>query len=81
MRVRLPDEFLNSPQKMKAVMIHGTGLDLVPIQAAIGTRVAKICRSGFGMRVLAGERPNNFVNPEVWNSFRGRCHDQRPENR
>jgi D-3-phosphoglycerate dehydrogenase len=33
------------------------------------------------LRMLAGERPKNFVNPEVWNSFQGRFHEQRSENR
>ena len=33
------------------------------------------------LRMLAGERPKNFVNPEVWGSFQGRFHEQRPENR
>ncbi len=33
------------------------------------------------LRMLAGERPKNFVNPEVWSSFQGRFHEQRPENR
>lgn len=33
------------------------------------------------LRMLAGERPKNFVNPEVWNSFQGRFHEPRPENR
>ena len=33
------------------------------------------------LRMLAGERPKNFVNPEVWSRFQGRLHEQRPENR
>jgi D-3-phosphoglycerate dehydrogenase len=33
------------------------------------------------LRMLAGERPKNFVNPEVWNSFQGRFHEPSPENR
>jgi len=33
------------------------------------------------LRMLAGERPKNFVNPEVWNRFQERFHEQRPENR
>lgn len=33
------------------------------------------------LRMLAGERPKNFVNPEVWSSFQRRFHEQRPENR
>ncbi len=125
-RSRLPDDFFAAAVKMKAVTIHGTGLDLVPIGAAtergipvanlpggnaqsvaeycvlamlmlarnsfeittkirthpwdearglgvkaheiaamtvgivgvgeIGTRLAKICRHGFGMRVLGNQR-------------------------
>ena len=33
-RSRLPDDFFEHAKKIKAVMIHGTGLDLVPIKAA-----------------------------------------------
>ncbi len=33
------------------------------------------------LRMLAGERPRNFVNPEVWQRFRERFHEQRPEDR
>src|SRR5258706_5598830 len=33
-RSRLPDDFFEHAKNMKAVMIHGTGLDLVPIKAA-----------------------------------------------
>ena len=125
-RSRLPDDFFDFAGKIKAVTIHGTGLDLVPIGAAnergipvanipggnaqsvaeycvlamlmlarnafeittkirthpwdeartlgakaheisamtagivgvgeIGKRVAKICRTGFGMRVLGHQR-------------------------
>ena len=125
-RSRLPDDFFEFAGKIKAVTIHGTGLDLVPIEAAnergipvanipggnaqsvaeycvlamlmlgrnafeittkirthpwdetralgakaheiaaltagivgvgeIGRRVAKICRNGFGMRVLGNQR-------------------------
>ena len=125
-RSRLPDDFFDFAGKIKAVTIHGTGLDLVPIRAAtergipvanipggnaqsvaeycvlamlmlgrnafeittkmktnpwdetralgakaheisaltagivgvgeIGKRVAKICRNGFGMRVLGNQR-------------------------
>ena len=125
-RSRLPDDFFDFAKKIKAVTIHGTGLDLVPLRAAsergipvanipggnaqsvaeycvmamlllarnfseistsirskpwddtralgakaheiaamtagivgvgeIGRRVAKICRSGFGMRVLGNQR-------------------------
>jgi len=125
-RSRLPDDFFEHAKKIKAVMIHGTGLDLVPLKAAtergipvanipggnaqsvaeycvlamltlgrnafeitskirtrpwdetralgakaheiaamtvgivgvgeIGRRVAKICGSGFGMRVLGHQR-------------------------
>jgi len=125
-RSRLPDDFFEHAKKIKAVMIHGTGLDLVPLKAAserripvanipggnaqsvaeycvlamltlgrnafeitskiriqpwdetrllgakaheiaamtvgivgvgeIGKRVAKICGSGFGMRVLGNQR-------------------------
>jgi len=125
-RSRLPDDFFEHAKKIRAVMIHGTGLDLVPLKAAtergipvanipggnaqsvaeycvlsmltlarnafeittkirtrpwdetrllgakahemaamtvgivgvgeIGRRVAKICGSGFGMRVLGNQR-------------------------
>lgn len=125
-RSRLPDDFFDFAKNIKAVMIHGTGLDLVPLKAAsergipvanipggnaqsvaeycvmamlvlgrnfseidismrvkpwdetralgakaheifgmtagivgvgaIGGRVAKICRNGFGMRVLGNQR-------------------------
>ncbi len=33
------------------------------------------------LRMLAGERPKNFVNPEVWTKFHERFHEHRPENR
>jgi len=33
------------------------------------------------LRMLAGERPRNFVNPEVWSRFHERFHEQRPEDR
>ena len=33
------------------------------------------------LRMLAGERPKNFVNPEVWSRFQERFHEQRPDNR
>ena len=33
-RSRLPDDFFEHAKKIKAVMIHGTGLDLVPLKAA-----------------------------------------------
>lgn len=33
-RSRLPDDFFEYAKKIKAVMIHGTGLDLVPLKAA-----------------------------------------------
>ena len=125
-RSRLPDDFFEFAKKIRAVTIHGTGLDLVPLQAAtergipvanipggnaqsvaeycvlamltlarnafeittsiktrpwdetralgakahevaamtvgivgvgeIGKRVAKICRQGFGMKVLGNQR-------------------------
>src|SRR5258706_5460405 len=134
-RSRLPDDFFEFTEKMKAVTIHGTGLDLVPIKAAsergipvanipggnaqsvaeycvmammvlarnfpeihtsirtrqwdetrllgskaheiaamtagivgvgeIGKRVAKICRNGFGMRVLGNQRRLNRLPPEA----------------
>src|SRR5258706_1355445 len=134
-RSRLPDDFFEFTEKMKAVTIHGTGLDLVPIQAAsergipvanipggnaqsvaeycvlamltlgrnafeittrikthpwdetralgakaheiagmtagivgvgeIGKRVAKICRNGFGMRVLGNQRRLDRLPPEA----------------
>ena len=134
-RSRLPDDFFEFAKKIRAVMIHGTGLDLVPIPAAsergvpvanipggnaqsvaeycvmammvlarnlpeihssirskpwddtrllgakaheiagmtagivgvgeIGKRVAKICRSGFGMRVLGNQRRLDRLPPEA----------------
>jgi D-3-phosphoglycerate dehydrogenase len=134
-RSRLPDDFFDAAKKMKAVMIHGTGLDLVPVAAAtergipvanipggnaqsvaeycvmammvlarnfpeihssirtkqwdetrslgakaheiaamtvgvvglgeIGRRVAKICRGGFGMRVLGNQRRLDKLPPEA----------------
>jgi D-3-phosphoglycerate dehydrogenase len=134
-RSRLPDDFFDFATKMKAVTIHGTGLDLVPIAAAtergipvanipggnaqsvaeycvmailmlarnfpeihssirtkqwdetralgakaheiaamtvgivgvgeIGRRLAKICRSGFGMRVLGNQRRLDKLPPEA----------------
>jgi D-3-phosphoglycerate dehydrogenase len=33
------------------------------------------------LRMLAGERPKNFVNPEIWNRFQERFREQRPEDR
>ena len=43
-RSRLPDDFFDFARKVKAVTIHGTGLDLVPIRAATerGIPVANI---------------------------------------
>jgi D-3-phosphoglycerate dehydrogenase / 2-oxoglutarate reductase len=43
-RSRLPDDFFDFAQKIKAVTIHGTGLDLVPLAAATerGIPVANI---------------------------------------
>jgi D-3-phosphoglycerate dehydrogenase len=134
-RSRLPDDFFDFAKIMKAVTIHGTGLDLVPIEAAnhraipvanvpggnaqsvaeycvlamlmlgrnafeittkfrtqpwdearalgakaheigamtagvvgvgaIGSRVAKICRNGFGMRVLGTQRRLDRLPPEA----------------
>jgi D-3-phosphoglycerate dehydrogenase / 2-oxoglutarate reductase len=134
-RSRLPDDFFEHAKKIKAVMIHGTGLDLVPLKAAsergipvanipggnaqsvaeycvlamltlgrnafeittkiktlpwdetrtlgakaheiaamtvgivgvgeIGRRVARICGSGFGMRVLGNQRRLDRLPPEA----------------
>jgi len=134
-RSRLPDDFFDHAKRIKAVMIHGTGLDLVPLKAAsergipvanipggnaqsvaeycvmammvlarnfpeihssirtkqwdetrllgaksheiaamttgivgvgeIGKRVAKICGSGFGMRVLGHQRRLDRLPPEA----------------
>jgi D-3-phosphoglycerate dehydrogenase / 2-oxoglutarate reductase len=134
-RSRLPDDFFDFAIKVKAVTIHGTGLDLVPIRAAtergipvanipggnaqsvaeycvlamlmlgrnafeittrmktnpwdetralgakaheisaltagivgvgeIGKRVAKICRNGFGMRVLGNQRRLDQMGPDA----------------
>jgi D-3-phosphoglycerate dehydrogenase len=33
------------------------------------------------LRMLAGERPTHFVNPEVWNQFTQRFNERRPEDR
>ena len=43
-RSRLPDDFFDLAKNIKAVMIHGTGLDLVPLKAATerGIPVANI---------------------------------------
>jgi len=43
-RSRLPDDFFEHAKSIKAVMIHGTGLDLVPLKAATerGIPVANI---------------------------------------
>lgn len=134
-RSRLPDDFFEHARNIKAVMIHGTGLDLVPLKAAtergipvanlpggnaqsvaeycmlamlllgrnafeittkiknrswdetralgakaheisaltagivgvgeIGRRVARICRNGFGMRVLGNQRRLDRLPPEA----------------
>ena len=134
-RSRLPDDFFDFAARIRAVTIHGTGLDLVPIRAAnergiavanipgvnaqsvaeycvlamlmlcrnayeittkirtrpwdearalgakaheiaaltvgivgvgaIGGRVAKICRNGFGMRVLGNQRRLDRLPPEA----------------
>lgn len=134
-RSRLPDDFFEHAKKIKAVVIHGTGLDLVPVKAAtergipvanipggnaqsvaeycvlsmltlarnafeittriktlpwdearglgakaheiaamtvgivgvgeIGKRLAKICGSGFGMRVLGNQRRMDRLPPEA----------------
>jgi len=32
------------------------------------------------LRMLAGERPHNFVNPDVWSRFLGRCNERRSKN-
>lgn len=134
-RSRLPDDFFEHARNIRAVMIHGTGLDLVPLKAAtergipvanipggnaqsvaeycvmsllvlsrnfpeihssirtkqwdqtrklgakaheiaamtvgivgvgeIGRRVAKICGSGFGMRVLGHQRRLDRLPPEA----------------
>jgi D-3-phosphoglycerate dehydrogenase / 2-oxoglutarate reductase len=134
-RSRLPDDIFDFARKIRAVMIHGTGQDLVPIAAAnergipvanipggnaqsvaeycvmsllvlarnfpeihssirknpwdetralgakaheisamtvgivgvgeIGRRVAKICRNGFGMRVLGNQRRLDRLPPEA----------------
>ena len=134
-RSRLPDDFFDFARKIKAITIHGTGTDLVPLESAtahgvavahlpgsnaqsvaeycvlamlmlgrnafeittriktrpwdearalgaraheiaamtvgivgvgaIGTRVAKICRNGFGMRVLGNQRRLDRLPPEA----------------
>ena len=134
-RSRLPDDFFDFAKRIRAVTIHGTGLDLVPLQAAsergipvanipggnaqsvaeycvlamltlgrnafeittkirtqpwdetralgakaheiaamtvgivgmgeIGKRLARICRQGFGMRVLGNQRRLDAVGPDA----------------
>ncbi|HTP61702.1 MAG TPA: NAD(P)-dependent oxidoreductase [Burkholderiales bacterium] len=134
-RSRLPDDFFEFATKLKAVTVHGTGVDLVPLQAAtdrgipvanipggnaqsvaeycvmamqvlarnfleisnsirskpwddtralgakaheiaalttgivgvgeIGKRLAKICRQGFGMRVLGNQRRLDRLPPDA----------------
>jgi len=134
-RSRLPDDFFDFAKEIKAITIHGTGLDLVPIAAAtehgvpvanipggnaqsvaeycllamltlgrnafeitskirtlpwdetralgakaheisamtlgivglgeIGKRVARICRAGFGMRVLGTQRRLDRMGPDA----------------
>ena len=134
-RSRLPDDFFDFAKKIKAVTIHGTGLDLVPLQAAtergipvanipggnaqsvaeycvlamlilgrnafeiatkiktqpwdetralgakaheiaamtvgivgvgeIGKRVARICRQGFGMKVLGNQRRQDAIGADA----------------
>ncbi|MFY9317175.1 MAG: hydroxyacid dehydrogenase [Burkholderiales bacterium] len=134
-RSRLPDDLFEVAKKVKAVTIHGTGLDLVPLKEAskrgipvanipggnaqsvaeycvaamlmlarnlyeitttmhrlqwdetrrlgakaheiagmtlgivgmgeIGKRVARICRQGFGMRVLGNQRRLDAIGPEA----------------
>jgi len=134
-RSRLPDDLFGIAKKIKAVTIHGTGLDLVPLQEAsrmgipvanipggnaqsvaeycvaamlmlarnlyeittsihrlpwdearkfgaksheiagmtagvvgvgeIGSRVARICRQGFGMRVLGNQRRLDALGPDA----------------
>jgi len=134
-RSRLPDDFFEHAKKVRAAMIHGTGMDLVPLASAtahgvavsripggnaqsvaeycvmammvlarnfpeihssvraipwddtrllgakaheiaamtvgivgvgeIGARVAKICRQGFGMRVLGNQRRLDRLGPDV----------------
>ena len=134
-RSRLPDDFFEHARKVRAAMIHGTGMDLVPLASAnahgvavsripggnaqsvseycvmamlvlarnfpeihsgirtkqwdetrllgskaheiagmtagivgvgeIGKRVAKICRQGFGMRVLGNQRRMDSLGPDA----------------
>lgn len=134
-RSRLPDDLFEAAPRLRAAMIHGTGMDLVPLAAAtahgvavsripggnaqsvaeycvtamlmlarnifeittkirsipwdetrklgakahevaamtvgivgvgeIGRRVAKICRQGFGMRVLGNQRRLDQVGPDA----------------
>jgi len=134
-RSRLPDDFFEHARKIRAVTIHGTGMDLVPLRAAsergipvanipggnaqsvaeycvmamlvlarnfpeihssirknpwdetrlqgakaheiaamtvgivgvgaIGRQLAKICRQGFGMRVLGNQRRLATVGPDA----------------
>jgi D-3-phosphoglycerate dehydrogenase len=134
-RSRLPDDLFEAAPRIRAAMIHGTGMDLVPLASAtahgvavsripggnaqsvaeycvmsilvlarnfpeihssirtrpwddtrllgakaheiagmtagivglgeIGRRVAKICRQGFGMRVLGNQRRMDAMGPDV----------------
>jgi D-3-phosphoglycerate dehydrogenase len=134
-RSRLPDDFFEHARKVRAAMIHGTGMDLVPLAAAtshgvavsripggnaqsvaeycvmammvlarnfpeihssirtipwddtrklgakaheiaamtlgivgvgeIGKRLARICRQGFGMRVLGNQRSMDQLGPDA----------------
>jgi len=80
-RSRLPDDFFDHAKRIKAVTIHGTGLDLVPIRAASerGVPVANIPGGNaqsvaeycaMAMLVLA----RNF--PEIHSSIRIRPWDE-----
>lgn len=80
-RSRLPDDFFDHAKRIKAVTIHGTGLDLVPIKAASerGVPVANIPGGNaqsvaeycaMAMLVLG----RNF--PEIHSSIRARPWDE-----
>lgn len=80
-RSRLPDDFFEHARKVRAAMIHGTGMDLVPLAAATahGVAVSRIPGGNaqsvaeycvMSMMVLA----RNF--PEIHSSIRARPWDE-----
>jgi D-3-phosphoglycerate dehydrogenase len=57
-RSKLPDDIFDSAPRLRAVAIHGTGTDLVALDVATA-------RGVMVLRMLAGEPPRNFVNPQA----------------